>query len=255
MAYNNTKGLKLTKDNELVIQSKHQANGAIIGMMLGDSSMRRYIVNSKKFDGLSERRRSRIQMDTSHCAKHLEYLLWKESILGAYVKFGKLIIDKSKEKDGFTYNKKTSLIKSSKNLVYLYENFYALGKKRVTLKLLHRLTYLGLAIWFMDDGNLIPHSYNEDGSVRALKLRLHTSNFSYGEHVIMKKYFEEKNIYFNITKDKEYYCLSTGRKDSICNFVELVKPFVSLVGCMQYKISPYDVFVSANYPHSMNDRG
>lgn len=248
MAYNNTKGLRITKNKELIIQSKHQANGAIIGMMLGDSSMRRYLVNSKKFEGMSDRRRSRIQMDTSHYPGQLGYLLWKESILRAYVKFGKLIVDRSKENGGFIYYKKTSLVESSKNLVYFYENFYALGKKRVTLKLLHRLTKLGIAIWFMDDGSLIPHSYKENGDIKALKLRLHTSNFNYDEHVIMKDYFEEKSIFFNITRDRNYYCLSTGRKESICKFIDVVKPFVDLVDCMKYKIKPYDVFASANYP-------
>ena len=248
MAFNDTKGLKIIKTGDLVIQSKHQANGAIIGMMLGDSSMRRYLVTSKRFEGMCERRRSRIQMSTTHYPKQLDYLLWKESILKSYVKFGKLITDRSKEEQGFIYYKKTSLVESSKVLVYLYENFYALVKKRVTMKLLHRLTKLGIALWFMDDGSLIPHSFTKEGSIRALKLRLHTSNFTYDEHVIMKKYFEERDIHFNITKDKIYYCLSTGRKESIMNFIEIVKPFVNLIECMKYKVKPHDVFVSANHP-------
>jgi stress-induced morphogen len=140
MAFNDTKGLRLTKENDLIIQSKHQANGAIIGMMLGDSSMYKYLVTSKMFDGLSERRRSRIQMSTSHCEKQLNYLLWKESIINSYVKFGKLITDNSKIDKGFIYYKKTSLVESSKLLVYLYENFYAHRVKRVTSKILNRLT-------------------------------------------------------------------------------------------------------------------
>lgn len=251
MAYNDIKGLRITKNNELIVQSKHQANGAIIGMMLGDSSMNRYLVTSKKFEGMCARRRSRIQMSTSHFPKQLDYLLWKESIIKSYVKFGKLITDRSKQDDGFIYYKKTSLVESSKNLVYLFENFYALGKKRVTSKILNRLTDLGLSILFMDDGSLIPHSYRKDGSIRALKLRIHTSNFTYNEHLIMKEYFEKKSIYFNITRDKKYYCLSTGKKDSISNFVNIVSPFVNLVDCMKYKIKPFDAFVSASYPYDV----
>jgi hypothetical protein len=121
----------------------------------------------------------------------------------------------------------------------------------VTSKILNRLTDLGLSILFMDDGSLIPHSYRKDGSIRALKLRLHTSNFTYNEHLIMKEYFEKKSIYFNITRDKKYYCLSTGKKDSISNFVNIVSPFVNLVDCMKYKIKPFDAFVSASYPYDV----
>lgn len=251
MAYNNTKGLRITKDGDLIIQSKHQLNGAIIGTMLGDSSMRKYLVTSKRFEGLCERRRSRIQMDMSHSSKQVEYLLWKESILRAYIKFGKLINDKSSKDGRFEYNKKTSLVECTKDLVYLYEDFYALGKKRVTLKLLHRLTNLGIALWFMDDGSLIPHSFKEDGSIRALKLRLHTCNFTYDEHLIIQKYFEERGILFNIIKDKKYYSLSTGKMESIEKFVNIIRPFVCLVECMNYKIKPYDIFVSASYPQQV----
>jgi hypothetical protein len=253
MAYNNTKGLRITEEGNLIIQSKHQANGAIIGMMLGDSSMSKYVVNSKRFDGLSERRRSRIRLSTTHCPKQLEYLLWKESIIKHYVKLGELVTDSSKSDEGFTYYKKTSLVESTKNLVYLYENFYAHGKKRVTSSILNRLTNLGIAIWFMDDGSLVPHSYRKDGSIRAMKLRLHTSSFSYDEHVTMKQYFDKLGINFNINFDRSYYILSTGMKESISKFVNIVKPFVDLVDCMKYKVNPYDVFASANYPYC-NDK-
>lgn len=244
--FNGIKGLKLNKKNELIVQSKHQANGALIGMMLGDSSMTSYVLKSNPH--LSVRKRTRVQFSTTHAEKYLEYLLWKESILRAYVKFGVLIVDKYHEKEGFIYYRKTSLVKSSKNLVYLYERFYKKGRKTLDIKLLHRLTDLGLAIFFMDDGSLTPHSYKKDGSIRALKLRLHTCNFNYAEHLVLKKYFSELGVDFNITKDKKYFCLSTGKKESIINFFTKIIPFVMMIDCMFYKIKPYFDFISANYP-------
>jgi hypothetical protein len=246
--FNNEKGLKLDKRNKLVIQSKHQANSMLIGTLLGDASMRRYVLKKAENDKMSIRKNSRVQFDTAHCKKQLDYLLWKESILRAYIKFGKLIEDKSKKDDRFVYYKKTSLVESTKHLIYLYEKFYSTGRKIVDRRLLNRLTDLGLAVWFMDDGSLIPHSFTMAGDIKALKLRLHTSNFNYDEHVVMKEYFDTIGISFNITKDKEYFCLSTGKMKSIYKFINKVKPFVELVECMRYKIEPYNKFFSANHP-------
>lgn len=249
MGFNRTKHLRLDKKGRLLVQSKHQVNGALIGTMLGDSTMHHYLI--KKDSDLSWRKRSRIQFSMTHCEKQLDYLLWKESLIRAYIKFGKLIEDNSKIDK--KYYKKTSLVASTKNLIYLYEKFYRGERKVVTTKLLNRLTPLGLALWFMDDGSLIPHSY-KNGKIYALKLRLHTSNFNLFEHGIMKSWFSDKlNVDFNIGKDREYYILSTGKKESIINFIELIKPFVNLVPCMQYKINPYNEFLSANYPNKDND--
>lgn len=242
--FNNEKGLGLDRKNNLYVCSKHQANGFIIGNVLGDGCMYRYFVKGKVGD--SNRDRTRVNLSICHCEKQLDYLLWKESVIRAYIKFCNLIKDGSKKE--FVYYKKQSLVESTKNLVYLYEKFYVDRVKIVNKKLLNRLTNLGMAVWFMDDGSLIPHSYKEDGSVRALKLRLHTSCFTYEEHLVMKKYFGAKNIHFNIMKDREYYCLSTGCIESIKNFVEPIKPFIELVDCMKYKIEPYNNFISANQP-------
>jgi len=246
--FNNEKGLKIDKRNNLVIQSKYQVNSSIIGMLLGDASMRRYVLKKADSDKISIRKNSRVQFDVVHCKKQIDYLLWKESILRAYVKFGKLITDRSKKDENFVYYKKTSLVESTKNLIYLYERFYSTGRKIVDKKLLNRLSNLGLALWFMDDGSLIPHSFKKNGGIRALKLRLHTSSFNYNEHVIMKEYFDNIDIDFNITPDKKYFCLSAGKMGSIYNFISRIKPFVELVDCMKYKIKPYNKFFSANHP-------
>jgi hypothetical protein len=245
--FNNEKGLKLVKDGNLIVQSKHQLNGFLIGSILGDTHLHKYIL--KKQVNLSERKRSRVRMTLCHCEKQYEYLLWKIGVLRAYIKFGNIVIDKSK--DCRVYYKSTSLVKSSKKLIYLYERFYKLNKKSLDKRLLNRLTALGLAIWFMDDGSLIPHSYNKNGSIRALKLRLHTNSFDLHDHKIMQEYFLTKNINFNITKDKKYYCLSTGREESIINFMTLILPFVDLINCMSYKTKAYKNFISANHPKNL----
>jgi len=246
--FNGEKDLKITRKGDLMIQSKHQANSSIIGMLLGDASMHRYLLKTNINDKVSVRKNSRIQFGMTHCEKQLDYLMWKESILRAYIKFGKLITDRSKEDNGFLYYKKTSLIESTRNLIFLYEKFYNTGRKVVNRKLLNRLNNLGLSLWFMDDGSLIPHSFKSNGDIRALKLRLHTCGFNFDEHVIMKDYFNSIGVEFNITKDKNYFCLSTGKKSSINNFINKIKPFVELVDCMKYKIEPYNKFFSANYP-------
>lgn len=246
--FNDEKGLSLDRKNNLVVQSKHQANSVIIGMLLGDASMRRYVLKKAENNRVSILKNSRVQFDVTHCEKQLNYLLWKESILRAYIKFCKLIKDCCREDEGFIYYKKTSLVSSTRNLIYLYRKFYSSGRKVVNRKLLNRLTDLGLAIWFMDDGSLIPHSFKSDGKIRALKLRLHTSGFNYDEHVIMKEYFSTFGVDFNITMDKQYFHLSTGKMGSIYNFIDRVKPFVELVDCMGYKIKHYNEFFSTNHP-------
>jgi len=58
-----------------------------------------------------------------------------------------------------------------KRLNYHHQDFYVDGKKIVKRSVLNRLTVLGLALWFLDDGSI---KRNED---KFEGVRLHTNGF------------------------------------------------------------------------------
>jgi hypothetical protein len=129
----------------------------------------------------------------------------------------------------------------------LRDIFYGTGEKKITRKILNKLNPLGLALWYCDDGNLSivlrkerckpgkPNQYLFQG-------RMWTCSFSYEEHLLIQKYFEEElklRVVIQKCKRKwkgevlEYYYLRFPSNE-FKKFSEIIKPYVPK--CMQYKI-------------------
>jgi len=99
--------------------------------------------------------------------------------------------------------------------------FYPYGRKRITQKILSKITPRGLAIWWMDDGSLSSqHSFI-----------LCTDSYTLKEVKIIQDWFLKKwNIKWNITKNGRLQCnVGQGLK-----LIELIKPYI--IPSMYYKI-------------------
>jgi hypothetical protein len=112
-------------------------------------------------------------------------------------------------------------------LKYYHKLFYNHGKKRVNRRILDKLSALGLAVWYMDDG-----SYSK----RDKNSRIYTNGFSYEENVIIQKWFEEKWSFYS----KVYSCLKRGKRFYFIAFnVGETKKLIKSIGSHVHKSMKY----------------
>lgn len=104
-------------------------------------------------------------------------------------------------------------------------------------KLLNRLTPMGIAIWYMDDGHLnIRRSKN--GKIHGFYIKISTCEPKEEVQTIIDYFKEEWNINFYMFhegKRNNSYSLCCGTKEGL-KFIELIKPYVQQVPSMIYKI-------------------
>lgn len=198
----------------------------IVGSLLGDG----YLVRSHGATG-----NPRIQW--RHGEKQLEYLEWKNSLLGDLQGSG------IKWQDTSCFGKIHKCCYAVSKISERLNPFLSLtGKpKRVTRKWLNLLTPLGLAIWYMDDGCLDMSYYtNKHGERKVARRRavLCTHGFSLKEHHIMQRYFSVVwGIDVSIHRDKTKYKLVFNRTNAEKLF-SLIDPFV--IPSMKYKLFRQD---------------
>ena len=164
-----------------------------------------------------------------HCEKYKDYAEWKYKILksGLNVKQPYYIDNGygAYELRTYTHN----FIKLYRKIIYK-NNTKTIANKR----LLNKLTPLGLAIWYMDDGGL--SQKKRDGKLIANELMLNT-HLSKEENQVIIDYFKEVwNINFSQCKNKNQYRLRCGTKEAR-KFIKIIKPFVSQVPSMFHKIN------------------
>lgn len=169
----------------------------------------------------------------NHSEKQKDYIQYKVNILQNIFKGKPIKIHKSKSIIKNKIYNTLSIRKCNKKLLMpLRQLLYPNGKKVISREVLNYLSLQGLAIWYMDDGSLIPEYKNN--KIHAYKLSLATY-LSYEENVIITNYFKEQwDIYFNIHKDGTKYRLRMGTKEAR-KFLNLVRPYVMEVNCMHYK--------------------
>ncbi len=197
------------------VKNNHDFNGILIGMVLGDS----YIgVNKTK---------TLAYLETLHKSSHKPYLIWKQRLIN--YKFETTF----KYKNNNGYGAFIFRTKFEKKLIYLRKDFYVNGKKTVKLNLLNRLTNLGLAIWYMDDGCLSLGKKN--GLINRRNIFLNTQTFGLEGNLLIQEWLLSKyDISSNINRNRGFRLrLNTS---NTLKFIEIVSPFVKLVPCMQYKI-------------------
>lgn len=118
--------------------------------------------------------------------------------------------------------------------------FYLDGKKIVRRSVLNRLTPLGLATWFMDDGSTAKNNRNYP------QLTIYTCSFSELDHKIMQEYFQEKwgirVLIHGLGKQPRLYF----NKPNAIKFIEIIKPHI--IPSMMYKLR----YFIENAPHTVD---
>lgn len=219
-----------------IVKSKFnsKSKSLILGLLIGDGT-----ICKSKYG---------CQMKVHQGRGMKEYTEWKVKMMDKYgVKHGD--INTIYCSTNFTNGEKreSSYVWLRNHIFYdvLRRVVYTEYGKVFSRKLLNRLTSLGLAIWYMDDGslNFKKHTLN-DGTKKIHGLFLRIS-CCLPKHILQTyvDYFKEVwNINFYMIhegKKQDSYSLSCGTNEAI-KFINIVKPYVNQVQCMKYKVE-YDL--------------
>lgn len=168
-----------------------------------------------------------------HAFKNKDYVEWKYQLLKA--KFN-VTAPYYVSNNGYgAYELRTKTYR----FIKLYRKvIYGTGRKKISnLKLLNKLTPLGLAIWYMDDGSLSQKKRN--GVIYANELRLCTYLPKEENQIIIDYFKNNWDIKFNQVANKGFYYLSCGTKEAR-KFLAIVRPYVLEVESMHYKLNIKD---------------
>lgn len=110
------------------------------------------------------------------------------------------------DKNGVKHQKYWDLrVSKSEYIKKLFTEFYPHGKKIIPEKYIRKLSLIGLAIWYADDGTTILVQYNRlTGSAKCRRVQLCTDNFSVNEVCLIKNIFEKYDFDCSIVKRKEH---------------------------------------------------
>lgn len=156
----------------------------------------------------------------AHCMRQKEFLEFKHSHLQ---RFTNPVEEHHKYDIRYKnpeYTQCYMYIKGSKALNTLYPKVYNNKIKYVNEQLLFRLTGLGIATWYMDDGSNCKYGYV-----------LCTNGFSSEDVLLIQRFFKEKfDIDTTIRKDNMIYIKAKSKQ----KFKDLVSPYI--IPSMQYKL-------------------
>lgn len=196
MCFNNKNGYKLTSEQKEILY----------GILLGDGHL-----------GLEKKYKQSCYLKISHGEKQRQYQEHLQKIFGG----------KQSKHVKTSYNGSVNYLitQNLKELKQVYNELYINNKKTVTKNFFNKLTDKSLAYWFMDDGSKSSNCYS-----------LSTHGFSYDEHLIIKKWFEEKykiipNIKFDNRNDCYYL---TFNRDNSRLLSRIISPYV--IPSMRYKL-------------------
>lgn len=101
---------------------------------------------------------------------------------------------------------------------------------------------IGLACLYMDDGTLvIDSSKRKNNSIYIFpRIALYSLSFSEDENIIIKNHLENTfgiKTKIKYRKDGKNTLLEINKKTDIIDFIDIVKPYVSEIPCMNYKIN------------------
>lgn len=199
---------------------KKEHKSILISLVIGDGCL--YVKKDLRFANSWHSK-----LIIKHSVKQLEFLNYKVSLLHSIFggKHPDIVYINNNGFPGIVATKSNKYFRVLKK--FIYKN----GKKNITKNILNFLTPQGLAIWYMDDGNL--SLKKRDGKVHARELFLNT-HLSVEENQVIIDYFSEKwGINFTQVKNNGLYRLRCGTKEA-AKFIEIIKPYI--VPSMLYKI-------------------
>lgn len=194
------------------MKTSKETRDLVLFMSLGDGSL-----NAKGY------------LSIRHCLKQADYLEWKRDLIKNNISTTDCYFVSNNNYGAYELRTRTY------KFIKMYRKFlYPNGKKKIgNRRILNKLTPLGLAIWYMDDGGLSKKYRN--GTVVANELILNT-HVSREENQIIIDYFNEVwGISFTQVKNKGLYRLRCGTKEAR-KFINIVYPYVSQVKSMGYKL-------------------
>lgn len=209
---------------------RNERKSAIIGMVIGDGCLSRY-------NGRNKNKVGNAYFQMTHCEAQYDYLIWKKDILDKIAQCS--IYKNDKLKDGKIY--KSFRLYSKANPVYtgLYNRFYQCGEDKKSLDeyLVKMITPLALSIIYMDDGTL-GKAYDKHYIKETFFLRL--CNFDYANLFLLKKSLKIKfDLDWNINKHSKIYYQLRLLNNHNEKFIKIIKPYIDLVPCMQYKLGSH----------------
>lgn len=224
--YIKSKGWVIAKDlkcNDIILSNEPKLNNTqlqvILGSILGDGTIARSSVTAN------------FHFKVSHGDRQKDYIDFKQKLLQNVTKHDLYNISNFR---GFNKRKNARIYTAQTIPLYQLEEIGALclknGKKVVTREYLDKLDLLGIAIWFMDDGDN--------------HLNFATGSFSHDECQIICTYFKEKwdldcGIIDHLVKygDKVktyYYITVLPSRESRSRFIELISPYI--LPSLRYKL-------------------
>ena len=194
-----------------IVSLNNTQKQVILGGLLGDSSFRNY-KNSEASNAIIMR----------HSQKQKDYIKYKCSLLGGlFIHYKEYKVKKSyanEKVEAWTY--------SSQSIKKIYDLCVKNSHKYITRKWLEQLDWLGIAIWYMDDGSLNKGTKNPS-------IYLHTEGYSKKENETIISYFASKGIKAYLRRNKRYYFIAISVKDSV-KIWDNIKTFIP--PSMQYKL-------------------
>lgn len=197
--------------------------GAVYGMLLGDSCIT-----------IDKRANGKVKIIATNGEAQLDYLNYKRTIFND----NGCISNKGKGSFGTVKD-----VYQWPMLVDAYidkrvrEDFYPEGKKKVTQAVCDNLNEVGLALWYMDDGNL---SYR-DGLKQRPNIRMNTQGFTKEENDLLCKMLNDRfGISCHVTLEHregkpDYYHIYID-VEGTPKFLQLVTPY--MCESMKYKTTP-----------------
>ena len=126
----------------------------------------------------------------------------------------------------------------------LYKEYYPDKTKRITSKILDKLTELSVAVWFMDDGQVLPAGNQS---------RLATCSFTQKENELIVEYLYNRWNILGSVRTYGGYRYIYFNKENTTKLVSLIRPHVPL--CMRYKIwhtKKFTIYMSGGMEYKNN---
>ena len=160
------------------------------------------------------------RLSIGHSIDQKSYVLWKYDI------FKNLVLTKPRFKkvnSSFVFR-----TVSHPEITRLRNIFYKNGKKIIPNNLFDHLSPLAIAVWFMDDGNLVKTGDKLKG------FHLNTQSFSDEDNLKIKDLLSSIDINCSLERNKGRYRIGIWQKDSREMFIEIIKD--SIINSMRYKL-------------------
>ena len=165
------------------------------------------------------------RLKVAYRAAHQEYVYW------LYKEFKEWALTKPRIREVKGFGKIYEVCEfstvSHKDFAVIWRKWYRNKKKIIPKNEAYKLTPLGLAIWFMDDGSI--------KSKRHKSLFLNTQGFSSREVTLLQNVLETNfGIRSSTRKDKNGLQIYISKENAV-RFKEIIDPYV--LDLMRYKLS------------------